>query len=235
MAKILDATVELLRTTPPDRVGVRDIAELSGHNQRFVVQWFGSKVELFRQAFLRLIDEFRATGQVLTRRSEPQPELVVLVRLMNWLVAHDAVLYPDTDERPLLDLMTSVYRRQFDLDEQVSRLLAQRLVAGLVSTILFGDLPRMTPEDLEQQIALDQRVGRLLAEHGVADQPLGKRRWLPWSSPCLPPRRRWQRAMLRPGRTSRSTVPRPLSSGTTPVAATWCSRPPRPTTRARTP
>jgi hypothetical protein len=62
-----------------------------------------------------------------------------------------------------------VYRQRFGLNERLSELMAQRLVAGLISTILFGDLLRMTPEDLEQQIVLDARVASLLAEHGLAD------------------------------------------------------------------
>lgn len=169
MAAILDATVELLRVCGPDEVGVRDIAQRSGHNQRFVVEWFGSKVELFRQAFFRLIADFKGTGQVLMSRSAPQPELMVIVRLMNWLVANNPRVFHDTAERPLLELMASVYRQRFGLTERLSELLAQRLVAGLISTILFGDLLRMSPEDLEEQIVLDARVASLLATHSLAD------------------------------------------------------------------
>jgi AcrR family transcriptional regulator len=169
MAAILDATVELLRESSPELVGVRDIAQRSGHNQRFVVEWFGSKVELFRQAFLRLVDDYKGGARVLVGRSAPQPELMVIVRLMNWLVANNPGVFRDTAERPLLELMASVYRQRFGLNERLSELMAQRLVAGLISTILFGDLLRMTPEDLEEQIALDARVASLLATHGLAD------------------------------------------------------------------
>jgi AcrR family transcriptional regulator len=169
MAKILDATVELLREMGPEQVGVRAIAQRAGHNQRFVVEWFGSKVELFRRAYLQLIDEFVSVGQVLTRRSEPQPELVVIVRLMNWLVANDPDVFRNTVERPLLELVAAVYRQRFGIDDRTSELLAQRLVAGLVSTILFGDVLRMRPEDLEQQITLETRVASLIAKHGLND------------------------------------------------------------------
>lgn len=169
MAKILEATIELVRERSPETVGVRDIAERSGHNQRFVVEWFGSKVELFRQAFVRLAQEFAAGGSVLTRRSAPQPELVVIIRLMNWLVAQEPTVFRDTTERPLLEMMSAVYRDRFALDDRVSELLAQRLVAGLISTVLFGDLLRMTPRDLEDQIVLDTHLAQLLADHGLPD------------------------------------------------------------------
>jgi AcrR family transcriptional regulator len=169
MAKILAATIELLREAGPESVGVRDIAERSGHNQRFVVEWFGSKVELFRQAFLHLAEEFAAGGTILTRRSAPQPELVVIVRLMNWLVAQEPTVFRDTTERPLLTMMATVYRERFGLDDRVSQLMAQRLVAGLISTVLFGDLLRMTPRDLEDQIVLDTHLAQLLADHGLPD------------------------------------------------------------------
>ncbi len=169
MATILDATVELLRLHRPDEVGVRDIAERSGHNQRFVVEWFGSKVELFRQAFLRLADELRDTIQVPITSSTIPSEFVVIVRLMNWLVANDPGVFRDATERPLLELMAAGYRQRYGLDERLSELLAQRLVAGAVSTILFGDALRMTPEDLQDQVVLEARVASLLARHGLTD------------------------------------------------------------------
>jgi len=169
MAKILDVTVELLRLHSPDEVGVRNIAERSGHNQRFVVEWFGSKVELFRQAFFRLADELRHTIQVPITGSTIPSEFVVIVRLMNWLVANDPGVFRNTTERPLLELMAAGYRQRFGLDERLSELLAQRLVAGAVSTILFGDALRMTPEDLQDQVVLEARVASLLARCGLAD------------------------------------------------------------------
>ena len=62
-----------------------------------------------------------------------------------------------------------MYRDRFGLDEWVSQLMAQRLVAGLISTVLFGDLLRMTPRDLEDQIVLDTHIAQLLADHGLPD------------------------------------------------------------------
>ena len=47
--------------------------------------------------------------------------------------------------------------------------MAQRLVAGLISTVLFGDLLRMTPRDLEEQIMLDTHLAQLLANHGLPE------------------------------------------------------------------
>lgn len=169
MATILDATVELLRVHSPDEVGVRDIADRAGHNQRFVVEWFGSKVELFRQAFFRLADEFRHTVQVPIAGSTIPSEFVVIVRLMNWLAANDPGVFRNTTERPLLEMIAAGYRQRFGLDERLSELLAQRLVAGAVSTILFGDLLRMTPGDFHGQVVLEARVASLLARYGLAD------------------------------------------------------------------
>ena len=166
MERILDATVTLLRESGPDKVGVREIARLAGHNQRFVVEWFGSKVELFRLAFLRLVDGFARDGVILERGAGLQPELVAIVRLMNWLVANGSTVFQDDDERPLLDLLRSVYRDRFGLDDRLAALFAQRLVGSLVSAILFGDLLRLRPEDVDAQIALDVRLAELVAEHG---------------------------------------------------------------------
>jgi AcrR family transcriptional regulator len=166
MKRILDATVTLLRESGPDKVGVREIAQLAGHNQRFVVEWFGSKVELFRVAFLQLVDGFVRDGLILERRVGLQPEIVLIVRLMNWLVANGSTVFQEDDERPLVDLLQSVYRDRFGLDDRLATLFAQRLVGTLVTAILFGDLLRLRPEDVDAQIALDVRLAELVAEHG---------------------------------------------------------------------
>ena len=163
---VLAATIELIREVGPENVTVRDIAKRCGHNQRFVIEWFGSKVELFRQAYLVMVREIDLGEVPLVGRSAPRPDLVVVVRLINWLVANDPDVFRDTEERPLIDAMVTVYEERFGLSARLAELMAQRVVAAAVATILFGDVLRMSPDDFREQIRLEIRLAQLLATHG---------------------------------------------------------------------
>lgn len=45
---LLDAAQQLLLKLPPDEIGIRDVGTLAGVHHRFVMEWFGGKVALFR-------------------------------------------------------------------------------------------------------------------------------------------------------------------------------------------
>ena len=45
---LLDAAQQLLLKHAPDEIGIRDVGTLAGVHHRFVMEWFGGKVALFR-------------------------------------------------------------------------------------------------------------------------------------------------------------------------------------------
>jgi len=164
-ARILDATIELLRESGPDGVNVRQIAKRSGHNQRFVIEWFSSKVDLFAEAFERLAQDFAQSAAVFVQRRELEPDLVLIVRLMNWLVANGSTEFRATARRPILDLVAEQYRERFSLDDRTADLLAQRFVGATVSMILFGDVLGLAIDDLDDHISLDIEIAQLLGQN----------------------------------------------------------------------
>ena len=48
MHLLLEAAKEMLVTTAPDELGIREIGDRAGVHHRFVAEWFGGKVGLFR-------------------------------------------------------------------------------------------------------------------------------------------------------------------------------------------
>ena len=45
---LLEAAQQLLKTGNPDDIGIRDVGALAEVHHRFVMEWFGGKVALFR-------------------------------------------------------------------------------------------------------------------------------------------------------------------------------------------
>lgn len=88
---LLEAAQQLLETTDPDHIGIRDVGELAGVHHRFVMEWFGGKVALFRAVHdsraHTMSDLIATTKEIhdkkLGRTLESVRHEIVLV---NWLV-----------------------------------------------------------------------------------------------------------------------------------------------------
>lgn len=168
MRNMLAATVELLKEKEPDEVTVRDIAHRSGHNHRFVVEWFGSKVALFHLAFRELAAELTPNLRTITPVTSQREDLVRIIKLMNWLAAADPQLFSATQDRPLVEAMTAGYRARLS-DPEVARLMAQRALASVVSMTLFGGPLQVDDSTMPEQLALEWRILELLERHGMHD------------------------------------------------------------------
>lgn len=169
MQAMVDATLELLRDRSPDALTVREIAERAGHHHRFVAGWFGSKAGLLRTTFDQMASAL-ATDLVLDAPPPdvgPRPEVVRLLRLLNWLATHDPQTFDDDRPTPLVDRIAETYATQFGLPGDLARLSAQRLSGYFVLTVLYPGPFGVRPEDFDAQLALEARIVRCLVE----DQP----------------------------------------------------------------
>lgn len=168
MRNMLAATVALLKEQDPDEVTVRDIAHRSGHNHRFVVEWFGSKVALFHLAFHELAAELTPNMRTITPLTARRAEMVRIIKLMNWLAAADPQLFDTTEDRPLLEAMIEGYRSRLS-DPQVAQLMAQRAIATVMSMVLFRGPLQVDESTWAEQVALEWRILELLERHGLHD------------------------------------------------------------------
>jgi hypothetical protein len=92
---LLEAAQKLLETTDPDHIGIRDVDELAGVHHRFVMEWFGGKVALFRAVHdsrANTMSQLIGTAteihdKELGRTLESIRHEIVLV---NWLIMNDS-------------------------------------------------------------------------------------------------------------------------------------------------
>jgi AcrR family transcriptional regulator len=170
MEHMVTATVRLLHERSPDQITVRDVAEAAGHHHRFVQAWFGGKVGLLRTAFDRLLEDL---AQTITTPHEPsvgfRREVFIAASLMNWLMAIDPESLEHPRPTPIIDRISDIYRSQFGLDDELSRLMALRLVGGALTVILFGAPLGITNDDVNALRRLEFEVAGLLAKARTAE------------------------------------------------------------------
>jgi AcrR family transcriptional regulator len=161
---MLRATLELLAERHPDAITVRDIAERSGHNHRFVQEWFGGKTQLFAEAFHELslevadrLDFNRPDTQI------PDPLVVRVIELMNWLVASDAQAVTGARMRPILNRLQHMYQDRFGIEGDTALLMAQRLMFLMSGVVLFKDvIGAGVGVDVPRQVLLEFEIARRL-------------------------------------------------------------------------
>ena len=167
MSNFVAAALELLWKVDPQELTVRQIGERAGHSHRFVQAWFGGKAELFGVVWPLMVDEF--TQRVVDPNTphtpftdEPSPELERLVRMMVWLSHHRPETFTDSGEFRLVNFFETSYSSA-GVDPETSRLLAQRLFAGVIAYILFPEALRIQEGDFARQISLESRIVSALA------------------------------------------------------------------------
>lgn len=161
---MLRATLELLAERGPDAITVREIAERSGHNHRFIQEWFGGKTNLFAEAFHELnldvadrLDFNRPVTQI------PDPLVARVIQLMNWLVANDAQGITGDRMRPILNRLQHMYEDRFGIDTDTALLMAQRAMFLMSGMVLFKDvIGAGVGIDMPRQVLLEFEIARRL-------------------------------------------------------------------------
>ena len=158
---MIDAAIGLLRELPAEQITTREVAERAGHHHRFVSAWFDGKVGLFQAAFDQLGAEIASTLVFPPQRDGLNPDVVMVVHLLNWLVANGSPSLVGPHSTPLIDRVQLIYSEQLGVDAASSRLFAQRIVASAISMVLFAGAIGVDADDLPQHIEFEIHLAAL--------------------------------------------------------------------------
>ncbi len=107
ISPLLEAAQKLLETTDPDHIGIRDVGALAGVHHRFVMEWFGGKVALFRAVHdsrANTMSELIATTREIQDKKlgHTLESLRHEIVLVNWLVINGSEFTGLEDAYPAL-------------------------------------------------------------------------------------------------------------------------------------
>lgn len=137
---LLEAAQTLLQTTSPDDLGIRDIGALAGVHHRFVAEWFGGKVDLFRAVhdsqtdkISELVKTTRFAEQGGTNFESIRNEIVLLV----WLITNGSHFEDIADAFPSMETLKNLVVHIFSLSEEDAEKLAHTIGAIVVADALL--------------------------------------------------------------------------------------------------
>jgi AcrR family transcriptional regulator len=165
-AEILDAAERLLGGSPPDAIGLKDVAAAAGVSHALVSHYFGTYGDLIESVLVRRIRALRE--ETLARMAMPGAlmdpgqlidvlfaavEDPLYVRLSLWAFAAERPLGPDS----------------FPFREQ-----GMRIVAEAVTARILVDRPDLPPRELRERVEL----ALCLANSSAYGYTVGKVAWL---------------------------------------------------------
>ena len=138
---LVEAAQKLLATTPPDEIGIRDIGEAAGVHHRFVAEWFGGKVGLFRavhDARTQRISELLSTTTALGARGGSTLESIRHeIVLVNWLIQHESKFENIKDAYPALDAARDFLIRTLNVSVDAADKSAQIFGAIIIADAML--------------------------------------------------------------------------------------------------
>ena len=150
---LLEAAKTLLLSDHPDDISIRDIATKAKVHHRFIAEWFGGKVELFREihdARTQSITEFISTSTSIGGGDGAGLESIRdQIVLVNWLVINGSKFKSIEDAFPSLGPAREFLIKNFDFNEEDANKTAQLIGAITVADALLSPHLKMEYKPIE--------------------------------------------------------------------------------------
>jgi hypothetical protein len=141
MHGLLEAAQKLLLTATPDELGIREIGALAGVHHRFVSEWFGGKVGLFRAVHdagsLRISELVGVTTNLGARSGETFESIRHEIVLVHWLIQHGSYFEDITAAFPAVRAVKKLLTETFLLSEEDAEKSAHTIGAIVVADALL--------------------------------------------------------------------------------------------------
>jgi len=151
---LLEAAEKLLQTIDPEDLGIREIGALAEVHHRFVAEWFGGKVGLFRAVHDSRTPQISTLISTATsfggRGGQGLEEIRHEIVLVNWLIQNGSQFDDLKDAFPALHAAKDFLSQTFSLNEEDADKSAYIIGAIIVSNALLQPHLKMqfTPVEL---------------------------------------------------------------------------------------
>jgi AcrR family transcriptional regulator len=119
---LFEAAQKLLQTTSPDDLGIRDIGALADVHHRFVAEWFGGKVGLFRAVHDARTQQISDLILTSSNFGDQGGKVLESIRheivLVNWLIQNGSHFDDLKDAFPALHAAKSFLAQAFSLSDE---------------------------------------------------------------------------------------------------------------------
>ncbi len=147
MANIVAATIRLLETHAPQDVTLRDVADESGHGHRLIVEWFGSKGELFAEVFNQVFEGLVEGGGFFYADLPTQPNVRKVFQLFNFMLVNNPDFLKSARSGRLVEVVEERLKTNRGIPAEQAGVAARRLTILALGIALFSDFIELSDDD----------------------------------------------------------------------------------------
>jgi len=179
-ARMLDATIELLRDHPVDEITSRMIAQTSGTATNYISRYFGGRDGLFlavaSQLSLRISGLVRSEESVIeidrpgnyVTRIMTIPEVAMWFKVYRYLSGRESPGLRSKEKPALVASVEEAITLIFGLEGEYVPICANVFLTYIMGYAAFGPFLGATDEEAEQALATMATAVTLLVEHNAA-------------------------------------------------------------------
>lgn len=148
MANVLQSTKRLLATKSPKDITLREVASESGHAPRLIILWFGGKGGLYAAVCESIFGELADSGELYFGNILLRSDVAIAFRVLNYM----QMMHPEETNRlrsgSIQEIMSLRLQEQLGKSPDEANVIARRLSALALGTVLFRDLLHLTDDDI---------------------------------------------------------------------------------------
>ena len=165
--RLINATIELLKTEPIPKVTTRRIAEVSGLSLMAIARNFGHQEGLFSAAFKELIKRHTDEMELHPNAAELfEPNLVMRTKLLAWLLLNSADpknFLPDTST-PLMQRLEERQSLVTTASPRAQKALNELIAVAGEGFIIFNETHRFDENALPDVVQLVATIRTMLPD-----------------------------------------------------------------------
>ncbi len=147
MVNIVAATIRLLETCAPQEITLRDVASESGHGHRLIVEWFGSKGELFVAVFQAVFENLVESGTFFYADLPTQPDVRKVLRLFNYMLVEHPEFIASVRRGHLLEVVEERLKSIRQIPADQAQVVAKRLTVLTLGIALFSEYLELSDDE----------------------------------------------------------------------------------------
>lgn len=148
MNNILEATIRLLQDHSPAEVTLHEIARESGHSNRVIIEWFGSKGGLFAAVFEKIFGDLAASGYLFYSGVATRSDIRIAVRVFNYMQMHHNDVVEQFRHDFVLTRLVDRFTTVLGFTPERALLVARRIALLVMGIAIFSDFLDFTDEEI---------------------------------------------------------------------------------------
>ena len=168
MTNIVSATIRLLETKSPQDITLREVAEESGHGHRLIVEWFGSKGDLFTAVFNQVFENLVKEGLFFYADIPTRPEVRKVFQLFDYMRVQHPDFIKDVQSGRFVEIIQERIKTNLGVPPAQASTAARRLSVLVIGISLFAELLEVSNEEA---VAMMQDEFKATTGFDLSDNP----------------------------------------------------------------